>query len=105
MDLEFLDPRITEKLLEGHKDTISPLAEEREKFYLSQSCPHCGGNALDKRGSLNTLFRANDPLPRYQLLCENCGCLFDPHSGLILKLGNLGKAWIPAIPILPDRED
>lgn len=100
MSFKQLDPRITIKLLEGRRDVISPLAEKREKFYAEQECPNCGGNALTKTGDTTTLFRNGDLLPRYLLSCDNCGCLFDPHSGIILSMGNKGRAYEPAIHIL-----
>ena len=100
VDLKPLDPRITQKLLEGTQDTLTPAAEVREKFYKQQSCPHCAGNSFQKRGDIRMMFRPDDPLPRYQLHCENCGCLFDPHSGIVVKLGNLAKAYKPAVPLI-----
>lgn len=105
MDLKTLDPRITLKLLEGREDVITPLAQEREQFYKSQRCPRCDGNATSKTGDPRRLFVDGEALPRYQLSCDNCGCLFDPFSGIILTMGNLGKAYEPAIPILPGPED
>lgn len=105
MNLKFLDPTITQKLLEGYEDTLTPAAEAREKFYKGQTCPTCSGNAFSKSGDIRMMFRPDDPLPRYQLKCTNCGCLFDPHSGLVVTIGNRAKAWLPAIPILPNRED
>lgn len=100
MDLKFLDPRITEKLLEGYEDTITEASKQRERFYRDQTCPTCQGTAFHKHADLRTMFRPSDPLPRYQLACINCECLFDPHSGIILKIGNLGKALVPGLPII-----
>lgn len=100
MHLKFLDPQITLKLLEGRKDVITPLANKREEFYRSQSCPHCGGNALQKIGDIHRMFVDGDPIARYQLRCDNCECEFDPHSGIVIKLGNVGKAYVPTVPIL-----
>jgi hypothetical protein len=105
MDLKTLDPRITLKLLEGREDVITPLAQEREQFYKSKSCPRCGGNANTKTGDFHRLFVDGEALPRYQLRCDNCACLFDPFSGIVIEMGNLGKAFVPAIPILPGPED
>ena len=102
--LKFLDPQITLKLLEGHEDTITPAAQERERFYKSQSCPRCHGNALEKVGDLRIMFVDGDPLARYLLGCRNCGCEFDPHSGLITKMGNVGKAFIPTIPTIGSKD-
>lgn len=95
-----MDPQIALKLLEGHKDVISPLQEEREKFYRGQTCPGCGGNAFTKTGDSRLLFRHQEPLPRYLLQCDNCDCVFDPHTGIQLTMGNRAKAYVPTIPIL-----
>lgn len=100
MSFKALDPRITLKLLEGHRDTITQLAQEREQFYQSQTCPQCGGNAFIKRADQRVLFKDDDPLPHYLLECNNCGGLFEPFSRLVLTMGNLGKAYKPAVPIL-----
>lgn len=105
MALKTLDPRITQKLLEGHKDILTPMAEEREKFYKDQTCPGCGGNAFTKVGDSRTMIRQGDPLPRYMLQCDNCDCLFDPHSGIQLSIGNIAKAWQPSVPLLDGPED
>jgi hypothetical protein len=100
MNLKPLDPRITEKLLEGIEDTLTPMAQAREKFYQSQTCPSCRGNSFQKTADMRTLFRPDDPLPRYQLKCLNCNGVFDPHSGLVVKMGNVGQAYQPAIPLI-----
>jgi hypothetical protein len=105
MQLKTLDPEITKKLLEGHRDVVSPLADEREAFYYSQVCPHCGTTGLKKTGDARMMFRNGDPMPRYLLECEACGCVHDPHSGIIVTLGNLAKALKPAFPILDGPED
>ena len=105
MDLKPLDPIITLKLLEGREDVITTLAQERDQFYQSQSCPQCGGNATTKTGDPNRLFRAGKPLAYYHLECDNCHCLFDPHSGLIIKMGNLAEAFEPAVPLIDGPED
>jgi hypothetical protein len=105
MDLKQLDPKITLKLLEGHEDVISPLAKEREDFYARQTCPYCGGNAFQKTGNLKMLFVPNDPLPRHQLLCDNCSCEFDPFSGIVVATGNVAKAYVPTVPLINGPED
>ena len=105
MALKTLDPRITQKLLEGHKDILTPMAEEREKFYRDQTCPGCGGNAFTKVGDSRTMIRPGEALPRYMLQCDNCDCLFDPHSGIQLNLSNIAKALQPTVPLLDGPED
>ena len=105
MELKILDPRITAKLLEGHKDILTPMAEERERFYSEQICPSCTGEHLRKTGDSRSLFRSGKPLPQYWLECESCGCVHDPHSGMIVTMGNVAKAVEPAVPILDGPDD
>jgi hypothetical protein len=105
MNLKPQDPRITMKLLEGHTDVITPLAQEREQFYQNQICPGCTGDNLQKTGDSRMLFRPGEVLPRYWLECKSCGCIHDPHSGIIIKMGNVAKAIEPAFPILDGPED
>jgi len=92
-------------MLEGHEDIVTPLAADRERFYTKQECIRCGSSALKRIGDANTMFRGRDPLPRYTLRCLSCECEFDPHSNILLKMGNLGKAHEPSIPILKGPED
>jgi hypothetical protein len=99
-----MDPEEVMRLLEGHKDIITPMAEERDRFYRNQQCQRCGSTSLVRSTNANIVFRGDDPIARYILTCEDCGCVFDPHSTLVLKLGNLGKLE-PAIPILKGPED
>lgn len=99
MHLKFLDPEITRKLLEGHKDTLSQAVEQQEQFYASQYCPQCGGSCR-KIGDSRTLFSQDDILPRFYLQCLACGCEFDPKTGIISVLGNVAKAVEPNIPII-----
>ena len=98
--LQTSDPTEIAKLLEGYEDTLTPAAEAREKFYRAQTCPQCTGSSFRKVGDLRMMFRPDDPLPRYQLKCSNCGCVFDPHSGLVVRMGNVGKAFVPSVPLI-----
>ena len=105
MDLKPADPRITMKLLEGRTDLLGPLAEARRKFYEDQRCIRCGGSAFSRIADSRTMFTQDDPLPRYLLKCRDCECLFDPHSRILLTMGNLGKAFVPTVPILDGPDD
>ena len=104
MQLTCMDPEEVLKLLEGQKDIITPLAEERESFYKNQQCPTCGSTSFTKNTNSRIAFRGNDPIARYVLICQDCDCVFDPHSNLVLKLGNLAKLE-PVIPLLSGPED
>ena len=97
--LHLMSPEITAKLLEGHEDILTPAATERERFYSAQNCPRCGGSCR-KIGDFRTMWKEGEILPRFYLECLACGCEFNPHNGMIIKMGNLGQAFEPAIPIL-----
>ncbi len=88
------------KLLEGHVDTIGPAAEEQDKFYASQICPYCQGDSTQKHADGRLTFSGESALPKFLLKCDSCGCIFDPHTGLIAALGNLAEALEPAIPLI-----
>jgi hypothetical protein len=102
MAVKLLDAEIVKKLLEGEPDILTGKANERAAFYSAQSCPVCGGNALTKVSDSRTIFVPTDPLARYLLKCDNCDCLFDPHSGVQLTIGNVGKAYKRAYHIFDD---
>ncbi len=104
MQLKCMDPEETLRLLEGHKDIITPLAEARERFYKEQECPSCGSTSFTRSTNARIAFRGSDPIARYLLSCQDCGCTFDPHSKMVLEMGNRAKLE-PAIPILPGPED
>jgi Zn ribbon nucleic-acid-binding protein len=98
-----LSPEITAKLLEGHEDILTPAASERERFYAVQTCPRCGGSCR-KIGDFRTMWQKGEILPKFYLECLACGCQFNPHNGMIVKLGNLAQAVEPALPILKTED-
>ena len=103
MGFKEMDPQIALKLLEGHQDILTQQAEAHERFYANQSCPRCGGGCR-RIGDLRTMFKEGEALPRYLLECLACSCVFDPHTGMILEMGNIGQAVEPAIPILKNED-
>lgn len=105
MKLKPLNPEITLKLLEGREDVITPLAEQREQFYQSQVCPNCGSTALKRVGDGRILFRQGEVLPRFQMQCDSCTCVFDPFTNIQLTMGNLGDAFEPTVPLIDGPED
>lgn len=100
MVLKPMDPRILVKLLEGHRNVIGPLAAEREEFYRQQRCPRCDGEETVKEADPRRMIAPGEPLPRFQLRCLNCNCVWDPFTKVIEKLGNLGVAFKPAVPVI-----
>jgi hypothetical protein len=99
-----MDPDEISKLLEGHTNIVTPMAEKREAFYKSQQCPNCESTSLTRSTNSRIAFRGDDPLARYVMTCQDCDCVFDPHSNLVLEMGNRAKLK-SAIPLLSGPED
>ncbi len=78
------------KLIEEHDDVLTPLIQEDQKIYEDASCPRCGGMAA-KDVDLFRAVTTKRVIPRYNCKCLECGCLFEPITGLIIEMGNLGR--------------
>ena len=95
-----LDPDVVLKAIEGHENILEGEQKKMEAFYRQFICPSCKGTALSKRFDSRHAFA--DPeclLARATLACNDCNCHFDPHSGIIISMGN--PAGIPSrIPII-----
>ena len=50
------------------------------------------------------MWQKGEILPKFYLECLACGCQFNPHNGMIVKLGNLAQAVEPALPILKTED-
>lgn len=105
MAIKQLDPEITLRLLEGHQNAVSPLARERDDFYKKQKCNECGSTALQKTQDPKRIFQENDPIARWLLNCKDCGAVFDPHTGLLINMGNPARAMVPTVPIFKGPHD
>jgi len=88
-----LGPEVVLQAIEGFSNELDPELRTLETFYRQFACPRClgemrkefsggehGGHAFADRGTMN---------PRALLRCVNpdCGCLIDPHSGLLVERG------------------
>lgn len=83
-----MDPELVLKAIEGYVDVLEPERKALDAFYKQFTCKRCGrgcrkemvkGHVFGDSGTLN---------PRCVLRCLACGCLFDPHTGLLLETGN-----------------
>ena len=79
-----LDPDQALRMMEGCENVLLPAYQEQEKLY-NASCPACGGPCLKEFLSLKHALPQGALVPRSGLKCEKCGCVFDPHSGVIIK--------------------
>lgn len=88
-----MDPDLLEHLLEGYEDELTGEARKQEAFYRQFRCPRCGGECEKHFLGVGHSFSSTSDtyLPRSGLKCKLCECVFDPHSDLIVGLGNAGK--------------
>lgn len=95
-----LDPEVALEAIEGHESIFTGEQLKADAFYRQFICPSCKSSSLGKRFNARHAFA--DPswhIARATLVCNECGCHFDPHSGLILEMGNPAKVESP-IPII-----
>lgn len=88
-----MDPEVALKIIEGYEDELTGESKKQEAFYRQFRCPRCGGECIKHFISAQHAFPQDGDvlLPRSGLKCKLCDCLFDPHTNLIITLGNAGK--------------
>jgi hypothetical protein len=86
-ELKMNRPVLTEeqiwKLLEGHHDVLTPLAQKESDFLKRCPCPNCGKGDLIKRVNSRRPFTAGSALPNMLLYCDGCEVEFDPYSKMV----------------------
>jgi len=88
MPIKEMDPVLAWKLIEGYTNELDPEQKGQDAFYRQFRCKNCG-NACQKELNGGHTFSDPDTLvPRALLRCTICRCLFDPHSDLVLEMGN-----------------
>lgn len=105
MPFKELDPEICWKAIEGYQNELAPEQKALDAFYRQHVCKRCGSTC--RKEVLNARHAFADPetlVPRSVLRCTRCECLFDPHTGIILEMGNLAKAQ-PEIPIVRPSDE
>lgn len=82
--------------VEGYEDVLTGEQLKLNAFYRQFICPSCKGTSLSKRHATRHAFA--DPnwlVARATLVCNQCKCEFDPHTGIILEMGNPAKVELP----------
>jgi hypothetical protein len=83
-----LDPTIALKAIEGYNNDLEPERKALEAFYRQFRCKRCG-SPCDKRMVAGHVFADVETLvPRCVLRCRRCACTFDPHSGIVIAIGD-----------------
>jgi hypothetical protein len=84
-----MDPELALKAIEGYEDVLAPERTALESFYRQFRCKKCGGACRKEMVKGHVFAEGTGVLnPRAALRCLTCSCLFDPHSGLLLEIGN-----------------
>lgn len=89
-----LDPEVALKAIEGYENELDGELASLAAFYRQFVCPRCHGEmrreiaAGGERGG-HAFADKNYVTPRALLRCisTECGCLFDPHSGMLVERG------------------
>jgi|HubBroStandDraft_1064217.scaffolds.fasta_scaffold304657_2 hypothetical protein len=84
-----MDPADVLKAIAGYQNELDPERKALDAFYRQFKCKRCSGDVV-KEYAVKHAFNDPDTLnPRALLRCTRCKCLFDPHSGVILELGDM----------------
>lgn len=86
-----LNPELARKAIEGYADALAPAVRVQEAFYRQFVCISCGSSNLTKeyiggpagRGTTWT----GDVLPNAMLRCTQCRLLFNPHTRMVIEVG------------------
>lgn len=94
-----MDPADVLKSIAGYQNELAPELKGLESFYRQFNCKRCGGTCRKEYATSHAFSDPDTLNPRALLRCNQCRCLFDPHSGLVLELGDMTKtpSGIPLI--------
>lgn len=91
MSYQELDPELAWKAIEGYQNELDPEQKALDAFYRQFRCKRCSGPVRKEYLTQHAFSDAETMGPRACLRCTLCKCLFDPHNGVILELGDMTK--------------
>jgi hypothetical protein len=94
-----MDPGLALAAIQGYQNELDPERKSLDAFYRQFRCKRCDGFCQKEQVPGHVFSDPSVLVPRAVLRCTRCDFLFDPHSGLILELGNPAKIP-PDIPIV-----
>jgi hypothetical protein len=87
-----MDPDVITDILKEYTDILTPEQEKLDSFYRQFVCPSCRSTNMVKHFTAAHAFADSTwKVPRATLICADCSCHMDPHSGLLLARGNTNK--------------
>ena len=94
-----LDPDVCLRAIEGYQNELEPEVRALDAFYRQFCCKKCRSPVTKEFVPGHVFNDPNTSVPRATLRCTRCGCHFDPHSNLIISMGD------PSLAVLrPDDE-
>jgi len=104
-----LDEDALLRAIEGYTDELVGERRKLSAFYRQFNCPRCKGECDEVFISVDHSLPKDDELvQRSGLKCRICEAIFDPHTGIIVSLGNPGKIqdkYLATQPILLSNVD
>jgi hypothetical protein len=97
-----MDQEKLRTILSQEEDVLTERSAEDAKFYDNVSCLRCGGTCTIE-AHVQGMVRAGTTRNKYMCRCTECGCLFEPHMGIIIEMGNLGRLTRP-YPLIHDDD-
>jgi len=79
-----MDPQEALKAIEGQPNILAKEVEEHKAYFSSLQCLYCGGGVHE---CLNPkeLFTQESLLPKFLAECNDCGCQFEPYTGIEVR--------------------
>jgi hypothetical protein len=88
-----MDQGVLAAILEKYQgeDILSGEARKEDAYLRQFACIRCGGNTTKAFPGIRQVY-SGGLMPKMNLKCTACGCEFDPRTGVLLNLGNVGEA-------------
>ena len=88
-----MNPEVARNAVEGYTNELEGESRTLDAFYRQFRCLRCKGPCR-KEFVAGHAFAEGTLTARSCLRCTSCNCLLDPHSGLLLDLGDQKKALV-----------
>ena len=85
-----MDPALVLKAIEGYHNELAAEKQKLDAFYRQFRCKRCKG-PLRQETDPRHCFSPETLAARAILRCLRCDFLFDPHTGIVLELGDPDK--------------
>lgn len=83
-----MKPEDIKRLIEGHKDIITPAVAEVRNFIRKLSCPSCGGDVIEVVNS-RTPFKEGNIVPNFLGECTLCKVQFEPYTRIQISMPHM----------------